>query len=91
MKNLHSISVTSETTPLVVMAAKPSEVIQALEAQGSELSQCYCTNDDTYCEPFVLGPALAIDKTPGPVCFTADSISIVELTASPHRAEDSHG
>jgi len=27
--------------------------------------------EHTYCEPFVLGPALAMDRIPGPVCFTA--------------------
>jgi hypothetical protein len=28
---------------------------------------------DTHCDPFVSGPALAIERTPGPVCLTAGS------------------
>ena len=44
----------------------------------------------TYCEPFVLGPALAMDRIPGPVCFTAHC-TLLESVPYHNDAKDSVG
>ena len=86
MKNLQSHTPPSKTNSLFLTAVLhiccactyavhvqpnwPSQHIN--DSFKMTISQEFILDQEhTYCEPFVLGPALAMDRIPGPVCLTA--------------------
>ncbi|KAH0463640.1 hypothetical protein IEQ34_008222 [Dendrobium chrysotoxum] len=55
---------------------------------------CFPSSQDVFSvhmknwDPLVLGPALAMDRIPGPVCFFTNSVSGSEVTALAHELRD---